>query len=151
MSSRLKSRVFVFTLVFFAVVTFDQVSKSWALRHFQRHAYHVIGFVRLDIVLNKGAAFGIGNSWGPWIVVLAVIAFWIIAVTARKELLSGAPVAFALISAGAFSNLGDRIARGHHGAVVDFIDFGWWPSFNLADAAIVIGVIYLLIFQGRKS
>ncbi len=53
-------------------------------------------------------------------------------------------VAFALVFAGGFSNLIDRLALGY---VIDFIDFGFWPAFNFADAAITIAVVLLLFYE----
>ena len=45
---------------------------------------------------------------------------------------------------GALGNLADRLFRGHHGEVVDFLTFTHWPTFNVADAAITVGVVLLL-------
>ena len=52
------------------------------------------------------------------------------------------PAALGLLIGGSISNLVDRVRLGH---VTDFIDFGWWPAFNLADSFIVIGVAILLV------
>ena len=58
-------------------------------------------------------------------------------------------VAAGLVAGGALGNLGDRAFRGDdgflHGAVVDFIDLQWWPIFNVADSAIVVGGILLVV------
>ena len=51
------------------------------------------------------------------------------------------PAAVGLLIGGSVSNLVDRVRLGH---VTDFLDFGWWPAFNLADSFIVIGVAILL-------
>ena len=77
-------------------------------------------------------------------IVLAVYAavIWMIVFFAR----SGArhpviPAALGLLIGGSLSNLVDRVRLGH---VTDFLDFGWWPAFNLADTFIVLGVAILL-------
>ena len=50
-----------------------------------------------------------------------------------------------MILGGALGNLSDRLFRGRGGAVVDFVHLGFWPTFNLADASIVIGTVVLLL------
>jgi signal peptidase II len=54
-------------------------------------------------------------------------------------------LAIALLLGGASGNLIDRLLRHNHGAVIDFIDFQWWPVFNVADVAIVVGALLLAI------
>ena len=76
------------------------------------------------------------------IALTAVAVVWMLVYFAR----SGArhpvlPAALGLLIGGSVSNLVDRVRLGH---VTDFIDFGWWPAFNLADSFIVIGVAILL-------
>ncbi len=50
-----------------------------------------------------------------------------------------------LMLGGALGNLVDRVFRGHGGSVVDFIHFGFWPTFNVADVAIVVGAVLLVV------
>ena len=64
---------------------------------------------------------------------------------------TAAAVAVGMILGGALGNLSDRIFRGHHGAVVDFIYSGFWPTFNVADSSIVCGSILLCIVLWRSS
>jgi signal peptidase II len=54
-------------------------------------------------------------------------------------------VGFGLVLGGAVGNLGDRWFRGHHGAVVDYITLSHWPTFNVADAGITIGVVVVAL------
>ncbi|MEO7836018.1 MAG: signal peptidase II, partial [Acidimicrobiales bacterium] len=61
---------------------------------------------------------------------------------------TAATVALGLVVGGALGNLADRFLRDFGGAVVDFIDLQWWPIFNVADAAISVGAV-LLIVAGR--
>jgi signal peptidase II len=58
-----------------------------------------------------------------------------------------------LLLGGAVGNLTDRLVRHHHGAVIDFIDFRWWPVFNLADASITVGALLLalVLFRARPG
>ena len=102
-------------------------------------AAHVVGPLSIHRVQNSGIAFGLFSSATVGVIVLTTIAVvWMLVYFAR----SGSrhpviPAAFGLLIGGSMSNLVDRIRLGH---VTDFIDFGWWPAFNLADSFIVIGV-----------
>src|SRR5262249_50109834 len=103
----------------------------------------VFGPFTIHHVQNSGIAFGLFASATAAVIVLTVIAVgWMIGYFAR----SGArhpllPVAVGLLIGGSLSNLADRVRLGH---VTDFLDFRYWPAFNLADSFIVIGVAVLL-------
>lgn len=100
--------------------------------------------IRFSHVENRGAAFGILQGAGPLLVVTTTVAIALIALTMFRG--SSYPrshlYALALVLGGAIGNLADRLARG---SVTDFIDPTHYPSFNLADSAIVIGVGTLLL------
>ena len=106
-------------------------------------------FVRILHTTNTGAAFGLFQAGGGFFSVMAVIvAFGII--YANHTLPNGyisLRVALGFALGGALGNLVDRIRLGH---VTDFISVGSWPVFNLADAAIVTGVILLAWFTMRN-
>jgi signal peptidase II len=103
----------------------------------------VLGPFTIHHVQNSGIAFGLFASATAAVIGLTVIAVgWMIGYFAR----SGArhpllPVAVGLLIGGSLSNLADRVRLGH---VTDFLDFRYWPAFNLADSFIVIGVAVLL-------
>lgn len=100
--------------------------------------------VRFTRTTNTGAAFGLLRGQGPWFIVVSAAASLAIIVFRREiaKLRTWDQVAFGLILGGAIGNLIDRIRLG---AVIDFIDIGVrhirWPSFNVADSAISIGVV----------
>jgi signal peptidase II len=103
----------------------------------------VLGPFTIHHVQNSGIAFGLFSSATAAVIVLTLVAIgWMVAYFAR----SGArhpllPVAVGLLIGGSVSNLTDRVRLGH---VTDFLDFRYWPAFNLADSFIVIGVAVLL-------
>jgi signal peptidase II len=104
---------------------------------------HVLGPLELHHVRNAGIAFGLfqGSAAAVTLVTATAIA-WMLWYFAR----SGArhpvlPTALGLLIGGSAANLADRLRLGH---VTDFIDFGWWPAFNLADTFICVGVAILL-------
>ena len=144
-------RYVLMALVGLSVLIADQLTKRWALSRLVEGPIDVIGSLRFNLAFNTGTAFsmGSGKGLGPWISLLAIVVVVILALaggTARTRL--GA-IAAGLVAGGALGNLGDRAFRGDdgflHGAVVDFIDLQWWPIFNVADSAIVVGGILLVI------
>jgi signal peptidase II len=142
-----------------AVIALDQWTKSWAQKDLRSGPRHVVGPAYLRLVVNPGAAFSFGTGASPVIAAVAVALVVAVAVYSRRLVRGGAPLpvitALGLLVGGAASNLGDRFFRHHHGAVVDFIQLvSWWPTFNVADAAITVGAVTLAIslalFPGHR-
>ncbi|WP_421119827.1 signal peptidase II [Aquihabitans daechungensis] len=138
-----------------AVLVADQASKWWAVsRLSDGDVIDLVGSLRFNLFFNTGVAFSLGSDdgLGPWISVLAIGVVVAVSFGATSRYPLGA-VASGLISGGAIGNLLDRAFRGNdgflHGAVIDFIDLQWWPVFNIADAAIVVGAILLVIASFR--
>ena len=134
-----------FWLTALAVVTLDQWSKLLVVQWLP--ALHESRAVLPDIlnithVQNTGIAFGLFRERGWSLIALAILAatgiIWYWSRLQRRHELVGWPLTLALSLplGGALGNLLDRVRLGH---VIDFIDVGWWPVFNLADAAITIG------------
>jgi len=128
-----------------AAVAGDQLTKQVVRSHLLiDESAKVVGPLSIHRVQNSGIAFGLFASATALVTVLTAIAVgWMLVFFAR----SGArhpvlPAALGLLIGGSVSNLVDRVRLGH---VTDFIDFGWWPAFNLADSFIVIGVAILLL------
>lgn len=136
------------------VVAIDQVTKAWARTALSDSIIDVIpGFLRLALAENSGAAFGLFKSGGQIIAVLAVVAIGVIffafrAVDNRADL-----IGLGLVLGGAVGNLVDRLTRGDgllDGRVTDWIDLWFIPNFNVADAAISVGVALLLFGALRR-
>ena len=137
-----------------AVLLADQLTKFWALRALADDSIHLFWTIRLRLVFNQGTAFGLGTSLAPAITVLAVVvSVLLIGLTWSTPRRSVAALA-GLVLGGALGNLGDRAFRGggfFGGSVVDFVDPQWWPVFNLADAAISVGVVAFLALGVRSG
>ena len=142
-------RYLLMVLVGLAVLLADQLSKRWALNRLVEGPIDVVGSLRFNLAFNTGTAFsmGSGKGLGPWISLLAiaVVVGLSLGYTSRFKL-------------GAVGNLTDRAFRGDagflHGAVVDFIDLQWWPVFNVADMAITVGGVILVVgsvWSGRRQ
>ncbi|QXC63455.1 signal peptidase II [Aquihabitans sp. G128] len=137
------------------VVLLDQLTKHWALNRLDDGSVvDVVGSLRFNLAYNTGTAFslGSGKGLGPWISVLAIVVVVGLSLGYTSRFRLGA-VAAGLIAGGAIGNLADRAFRGDdgflHGAVIDFVDLQWWPVFNLADAAIVVGAGLLVLASLR--
>lgn len=135
------------------ILVLDQLTKYFVEKHLRLYEVMPVipGFFNLTHVRNKGAAFGILSGLpGVWRILFFVsftlIAVAVIAALIRKTEERLLVIAFALIMSGAIGNVIDRI---RYGEVVDFIQWyvkSWyWPSFNVADSAISIGVVLLAI------
>lgn len=135
-------------LIAAVVVAADQVTKHWALNALADRDIDVVGSLRFNLAFNTGMAFSSGEGLGPWIAVLAVaVVGFLVRTVAREGATRPQALAVGLLTGGAIGNLADRLLRGEgwlRGAVVDFIDVQWWPIFNIADCAIVVGAVTLL-------
>lgn len=136
-----------------SVVVADQVSKLFADRLLTfGEPMAIMPSLNLTLLYNRGAAFSFlsdETGWQMWffiVVTVVVVVFlfrWLLLLGKNEQL---SAVALILIISGAIGNLIDRVVYGY---VIDFIDIyyeSWhWPVFNLADSAITIGAIMLLI------
>jgi signal peptidase II len=127
-----------------AAVAADQVTK-WIVSSSLSlgESVDVVGPLSIHHVQNSGIAFGLFPTATAAVIVLTGVAVtWMLVFFAR----SGGrhpilPVALGLLLGGSVSNLADRVRLGH---VTDFLDFRFWPAFNLADSFIVAGVAVLI-------
>lgn len=135
-----------------ATIALDRVTKLWALDALFEPPSRIVvtGFLNLVPVWNRGVSFGLlanDSPWGPWLLggfaVAVAVALLVWLLRAEGLLLGGG---LGLVIGGAVGNAMDRAL---YGAVVDFIDAHWgglhWPAFNIADAAITLGVGLLLL------
>lgn len=128
-----------------AAVTADQVTKHVVASNLRLgEALHVLGPFSIHHVRNAGIAFGLFTSATPVVIALTTVAIaWMVAYFARAGSRHPIlPVALGLVIGGSASNLADRVRLGF---VPDFLDFRYWPAFNLADSFIVVGVGILLV------
>ena len=134
------------------VLAVDQSSKTWALQRLAgRDPIHVLGSLQLALSFNSGVAFSLGQGSGLAVVPIALAVVLVVVFVARSLPGRLAATSVGLVVGGAVGNLVDRLLRSHDGAVVDFIDLQWWPVFNAADAAIVVGGILLALVSMRRA
>ena len=127
------------------VLILDILTKGWAMSALSDgRDIHIFWTLHFALTHNEGMAFSTGTNVGPFIGMLAIVVIAILIFTLRKQSSVISLVATGCIIGGAIGNVLDRVFRGSgfmDGAVVDFIDFRWWPVFNGADIGIVCGAI----------
>lgn len=136
-------------ITFFSIIIADQISKNLLINNlsFGDSIPIISNVFHITLIYNTGIAFGLFKNKA---VILSVFSFFVIAfiiiniLEHRKKGNASHIEAFALyiILAGAMGNLIDRFRFGY---VIDFLDFRIWPVFNIADSAITIGMVLLLI------
>lgn len=135
------------------VVIVDQLSKHWALNSLDNgRTIDVVWTLRFSLGFNSGFAFSTGTGWGPWIGLFAIGAIIALVVAMHRATSALGRMSLALIVGGAVGNIVDRLFRGDgllHGKVVDFIDLQWFPVFNIADSAITIGAVLMVLVSLR--
>jgi signal peptidase II len=140
-----------FFVAAFLIVVLDQITKHLAVSRLDDgHVVDVIdGILTFRLTYNPGGAFGLGQGQ-PWFFLIAsmVIAVAVI-VLARKVDDPRWVLPLGLVLGGGVGNLIDRVFRSPGGRVVDFIDLQVWPLFNVADSAIVVGVMLLFWLSFR--
>lgn len=135
------------------VVVLDRITKWLAVEYLSsRPPVKIFSWFDLQLVYNRGAAFGMLSDAGGWqtyflaIIGVAVCIAIVFYLRKLKPHESQIAIAFTLILGGAVGNLFDRVYQGY---VVDFIHWfyqDWhWPNFNIADSAITIGAVLLVM------
>jgi signal peptidase II len=132
-----------------AVVLLDQLTKVWAVSALSDGPVHVAGsLLELRLTRNPGGAFSLLTNLTPVLAVLAVVMVIYILRTTRRTADAVMAYSLALVLGGAVGNLVDRLVRSPgflRGEVVDFIKVPHWPTFNLADSAITVGVLLIAV------
>jgi signal peptidase II len=144
-----------------AVLVSDQYTKALVLENIELYqAIQILPFFNLTHVYNYGAAFSFlhdAGGWQRWLFtiiafVVSALMLWWLRQTNQKQIIL--PVAFSLIIGGAIGNAYDRLVYGY---VIDFLVLyyqdWYWPVFNVADSAICIGAILLIIdmFKNKEE
>lgn len=149
--SRSRDRL-ILAAVVAAVLLVDQLSKAWALEALaEGRRIALLGdLFGLQLVRNPGGAFGFLPGSTIVLTVASMVLVVFVGVTAWRK--GEVPGLYGLILGGGIGNLIDRFARPPHGGkgwVIDFLQSSVWPTFNVADSAIVIGVVLIVVGSFR--
>ncbi len=141
----INKKTIFFTILTLIIALLDQLTKYFILK---LNPNLNLKLLTLHLVKNTGAGFGIlkNQTW-----LLALISLLVVLITIyyypKIPKQKFPQVLTALFLAGTIGNLIDRLFRKF---VIDFLDFGWWPAFNIADACITIGVIGLVVYFWKE-
>lgn len=132
------------------VVVCDQVSKALVVAQmYPGERIEIFSLLSLERTSNSGIAFGLAGHVPSLLLILVAAAIVVVLLLLGTQMKwRGSSIAIGLILGGALGNLLDRIFRG---SVVDFIDLPHWPTFNLADVAITVGVALLILGSLRSG
>ena len=144
---------YMYLVIALAIIIADQISKYWVIQNIEYHHYiPITSFFSIAHAHNYGAAFGFLNNAGGWqtvffsviaVTVSIVLVIWLRRIARTERQLA---LALALVLGGAVGNLIDRLRFDY---VVDFLLFFYdkwqFPAFNVADSAITIGAILMLM------
>jgi signal peptidase II len=128
------------------VIIADQLSKLWINSNLAvGESVFEIGFFRLTHIHNTGSSFGLFQNQNLILAIIAIIGacailFLVFFMRHRLQILDTtlAKVSLGLIFGGTVGNLINRLSFGY---VIDFIDFNYWPAFNIADSSVVVGAV----------
>lgn len=131
------------------VIAVDQLTKDWAQRALgDGDVVDVVWKLQFNLAYNRGMAFSRGDGLGPIVPVLAIGVVAVLLIAVGRSSSRWFVAAVGLVIGGALGNVIDRLFRGDgwlRGAVVDFVDLQFWPIFNVADMAIVVGGAILVL------
>jgi signal peptidase II len=147
-----RPRVLAFAIAAVVVVV-DRVTTSLALDHLH-DVRHLWGPVGLSLTFNSGFAFSLFSGRAVAVTILLCIGAVVLAFVVAQVKTVPLAIGAGLILGGAIGNLSERIAGGHGGRVPDFITLDYWPTFNVADASVTVGVVIVvavLLFGGRSE
>jgi signal peptidase II len=130
------------------VVVLDQLTKHWAVNELADRDIDIFWTLRLNLSYNTGMAFSRGQNFGPIIGVVALVVIVVLLLSLKRQPGRLTDIAVGMIIGGAVGNVIDRLFRQDgwlRGSVVDFIDFQWFPIFNVADMGVTIGGALLVL------
>ena len=137
------------------IILLDQLTKWWALERLEDgQIVELFWTLQFRLVRNTGIAFSQGENLGPVFTILILFVIILVVRLGAQIQSRVGKVSVGLVIGGAIGNLVDRVFRAEEGflggGVVDFVDFQWWPVFNIADSAIVVGGL-MMFWAGMKS
>src|SRR3989344_5748322 len=131
------------------VVIFDRISKSIVQTMGAGASIPVIkNVLHLTYVHNTGAGFGILNNKNFLLLLFSLVVLIFVVYYFVKERNRDVKFIFIILASGIVGNVIDRISFGY---VIDFIDFRIWPVFNIADIAIFVSIVGLVVYEMKKT
>jgi signal peptidase II len=126
------------------VLVADLVTTSVAVDHLH-DPQHLLGPLGLGLTYNSGFAFSLFSGRAVVITVLLCIGIAVLAAVVWRVRTLPLAIGGGLVLGGAAGNLAERIFGGHGGQVPDFVTLSFWPTFNLADACVTVGIVIVMV------
>jgi signal peptidase II len=142
-ASLTRPRVLAFAIAAVVLVA-DLISTSIAVDHLH-DVRHVWGPFGLALTFNSGFAFSLFSGRAAAVSVLLCVGVAVLAVLVARVQTVARAIGGGLVLGGALGNLAERLFGGHGGQVPDFITLTHWPTFNVADACVTVGVIVVIV------
>lgn len=139
-----KNKYFLIALL---ILIADQATKFLIKNNLKESVVLIKNFLSISYTTNTGAVFGILKGANTSLIFISIFVLGLILFFWDRLKTNSEKILVALIVSGIIGNLIDRIS---YGFVVDFISFSFWPAFNIADSALVIGVLGLIYLEGKK-
>ena len=145
-----KKNIFIFSIALF-IISVDQLTKFFIKINFQLNQPVPIisNILHLTYITNTGSAFGLFKGLSIFFILFSIVVIIIVFYYLKRIKNNEKTLQFSvgLLLGRTVGNLIDRL---FYGAVVDFIDFRIWPVFNIADSAVTISVVFLIILLWKK-
>ena len=127
-----------------AVLVVDRVTTTVVEDHLHR-AVHLWGPFGLALQFNSGLAFSVFTGRATLVTIVLGVGVAILIVLVGRVHTTAQAIGAGLVLGGGLGNLSERVVSGHHGLVADYFTLSHWPTFNVADACITVGVVVLAV------
>lgn len=153
----MKKKIFFYSFIVLSIFLLDRITKMCALTYCAIQSIMVTPYLSFSLAYNRGMAWSLAESNDTYVFVFVTmlvlcITLWIALTAYWRYSADKNIVGESIIIAGSIGNLYDRFVMG---GVVDFIELsykGWyWPVFNIADIAVVVGVVIMMYIHGKKE
>jgi signal peptidase II len=135
--------VVAYTLAIVVVVA-DRITTTVVEDHLHR-AVHLWGPFGLALQFNSGLAFSVFTGRATLVTMVLGVGVAILIVLVGRVHTTAQAIGAGLVLGGGLGNLSERVVSGHHGLVADYFTLSHWPTFNVADACITVGVVVLAV------
>jgi signal peptidase II len=142
-ASLTRPRVLAFAIAA-VVLAADLVTTALAVDHLH-DVRHVWGPFGLALTFNSGFAFSLFSGRAVAVTVLLCIGVVVLAVVVARFQTIPLAIGGGLVLGGALGNVVERIFGGHSGQVPDFVTLSHWPTFNVADACVTVGLVVVIV------
>jgi signal peptidase II len=142
-ASLTRPRVLAFAIAAVVLVA-DRITTSLALDHLH-DVRHVWGPFGLALTFNSGFAFSLFSGRAVIVTVFLCIGVVVLAVIVARVHTMPLAIGGGLVLGGALGNLSERMFGGHGGQVPDYVTLSHWPTFNVADACVTVGIIVVIV------